>query len=358
MKIFMTTDNLGGVWTYSIELAKGLQKKGVEVFLAVIGEPLSTDQEKELQGIPHDLFVAKQEWMEEPWEDVNDAVNWLFNRKQLENPDIMHFNSYTPAALNWQIPTIVVLHSCVLTWWEAVKNEAAPEKWQLYRENISRGIQSADVVLAPSGTMLRAAEKYYGPFSDKGVIYNGRNSKTFQAKRKEKFVFSMGRIWDEAKNINLIVEAASQINYPVYIAGDYETGMLNDLPSNVYMLGKLDQEKIANWLSFASIYLLPAKYEPFGYTFLEAAFSGCALIGSDIDSLHEIWGDAMLYVSPHNAKQLANSINQLMEDDEKLLEMQNKAEKHARVNYKANRMTDSYFSLYKNMIKKMVKLQH
>jgi glycogen synthase len=39
MKVLMTTDNIGGVWTYALAMAHGLKKHGVEVVLAVIGNP-------------------------------------------------------------------------------------------------------------------------------------------------------------------------------------------------------------------------------------------------------------------------------------------------------------------------------
>lgn len=358
MKILMTTDNIGGVWTYAIELAKGLKKCGDEVFLAVIGNSLTQNQKMELQGIPHSSFSAKQEWMENPWDDVQKAGKWLLQLKQKVKPDVMHFNSYALAALNWQVPIIVTLHSCVLTWWEAVKNEHAPANWQLYRQNISKGIKNADVVVAPSNAMLNAAEKYYGPFLNKKRIYNGRNATNFHAAEKEKFIFSMGRIWDEAKNVKLITEAASKINYPVFIAGKYQAGELTDPVSNVYMLGQLNGEQIADWLSFAAIYLLPAKYEPFGYTFVEAAFSGCALIGGNIGSLREIWNDAMLYADTTNAGKLAEQVNRLMEDEEKLQIMQSRASRHANQFYTTEKMVMKYSMLYKKLVNEKVMLQH
>ena len=40
----------------------------------------------------------------------------------------------------------------------------------------------------------------------------------------------------------------------------------------------------------ASIYALPARYEPFGLSILEAALSGAALVLGDIPSLREVWG--------------------------------------------------------------------
>ena len=64
------------------------------------------------------------------------------------------------------------------------------------------------------------------------------------------------------------------------------------------MLGRLSAGELADWYARAAIYALPARYEPFGLSALEAALSGCALVLGDIPSLREIWGDAALFVPP------------------------------------------------------------
>ena len=58
------------------------------------------------------------------------------------------------------------------------------------------------------------------------------------------------------------------------------------------LLGSLSPRALAAWLARAAIYCLPARYEPFGLSVLEAALSGCALVLGDIPSLREIWDDA------------------------------------------------------------------
>ncbi|MFN7117439.1 MAG: hypothetical protein ACK4TA_11615 [Saprospiraceae bacterium] len=39
--ILMTADTLGGVWTYALELAQGLQSFDIQVHLATMGRHLS-----------------------------------------------------------------------------------------------------------------------------------------------------------------------------------------------------------------------------------------------------------------------------------------------------------------------------
>ena len=52
----------------------------------------------------------------------------------------------------------------------------------------------------------------------------------------------------------------------------------------------------------ASIFALPARYEPFGLSILEAALSGCALVLGDLPSLRELWTGAAMFVPPDDHK--------------------------------------------------------
>ena len=49
MKILMTADTVGGVWTYALELAGALAPHGVEVALATMGRRLSSAQEADMK---------------------------------------------------------------------------------------------------------------------------------------------------------------------------------------------------------------------------------------------------------------------------------------------------------------------
>jgi len=69
---------------------------------------------------------------------------------------------------------------------------------------------------------------------------------------------------------------------------------------------------MAKQLSHAAIYALPARYEPFGLSVLEAALSGCALVLGDIPSLRENWSGAASFVDPNDDDQLAHTLNELI----------------------------------------------
>ncbi|WP_276496807.1 glycosyltransferase family 4 protein [Pontibacter litorisediminis] len=357
-KILMTADTVGGVWTYALELIRALAPFKTHVSLATMGAPLSEEQRAQAEEIDNLTIYEsdyKLEWMDSPWEDVEKAGEWLLKLKEEVQPDLVHLNGMVHGALNFGVPTVVVVHSCVLSWWKAVKDEEVPKEWDKYKELVTQGLQNATMVVAPTQAMLHQAEALYGPFQNSTVVYNGRGQHTFLFGKKEPFVFSMGRVWDEAKNISMLAHIASDLQWPVYIAGDARhpaTGKEVQL-ENVHFLGQLTEKEVSDWLSRASIYALPAKYEPFGLTILEAAMSGCALVVGKTDSQAEIWGNAAKYVNPNDADELRDTINHLIDDEfgRNIMAMRAIKRSHG---YTADPMGQDYDHVYRQLLKQTV----
>jgi glycogen(starch) synthase len=160
--------------------------------------------------------------------------------------------------------------------------------------------------------MLSLLERYYGPLRKTVAIYNGRTG-TGATAPKEPMIFAAGRLWDEAKEIRLLAEIAPQIEWPVCVAGDLRNPSDASVEwPGVRMLGWLDPAELAKWLARSAIYVLPARYEPFGLSVLEAALAGCALVLGDTPSLREIWGEAALYLPEHSGEALRDAIQTLI----------------------------------------------
>jgi glycosyltransferase involved in cell wall biosynthesis len=443
-KVLMTADTIGGVWTYALELAAALGKYGIEVALATMGAPLTPQQRETSRQIPNlEVFESnfKLEWMEDPWEDVKQAGEWLLQLEGHLQPDIVHLNGYVHAALSWQAPTLVVGHSCVLSWWEAVKGEPAPASWNRYQQNVKQGLQAANLVVAPSAAMLTALTSHYGELVNSKVVPNGRDPAVFYPSVKKEFVLTAGRLWDEAKNVAVLEDIAPQLLWSIYIAGEqkhpdsgidamnrvsitqlhqavspqpnptltkapvakgrklasplskgglrgvkpvvgypvqdadereYTTNNENlcspltthhsPLPifktdvstSNVHRLGRLSTEELATWYAQASIYALPARYEPFGLSVLEAALSGCALVLGDIPSLREIWRDAAVFVPPDQKNAIAHAINTLIRDCSVRTAFATKARTRA-LEFTPQRMVTGYLEAYQDLIEQRSK---
>ena len=348
MRILISTSSFGDSYIFSIDLAKSLQQMGVEVFLAVSGAQLNNRQKEELKPFNYAFAEYKQLGMNNPWSDILEQGQWLMKLKNKFRPDLVQLNSMTFGSLPWGVPVVNVIHSCMLSRSKALNNNKLPRHWAKYREMAGKSLRVSDAVVALTPSALSEAEAVYGPFKSSRVIPPGRCAYTFRSGVKKNCIFTNGKLTDDAHNLKLILEAAPEIDYPIYIADSQGHMNVKNLPENVFLIGPVYGKKLCDWLSSASVYVLPAKYEPFGYSFVEAALSKCALIGGNISSLRETWGDAMIYVE--NKDGLVKKINRLMENmDEKYLSGQ-KAYETALENYTLIKMARRYYRLYEQMI--------
>ena len=354
-RVLMTADAVGGVWTYALDLSRVLGERGVQVTLAVLGPAPGEWQladVRRLDNVTLYTHPGRLEWMDDPWADVDADGAWLRALEQETAPDVVHLNGYAHGALPWSAPVVVVGHSCVLSWWRAVHGEDAPPSWQRYADAVQRGIRAADAVVAPSQAMLASLQAFYGPLRRAQVIPNGRGcaAPLDGSRSKEPFIFTAGRLWDDAKNIAAVCAVAPCLPWPVAVAGDIEGpgGRVAEF-DGVRCLGRLDGAQMADCMARASIYALPARYEPFGLSALEAAQAGCALVLGDIRSLREIWGDAALFVAPDDRAMLAAALRRLVDDQPLREEMAHRARARAAA-FTATRMADGYFHIYSELM--------
>jgi glycogen synthase len=323
-RVLMTADTVGGVWTYALELTRALAPSGLEVALATLGAPLTPAQWQEAQSLSNlTVFESryKLEWMDDPWDDVERAGAWLLELAARWQPEVIHLNGYAHGALPWPAPVLICGHSCVLSWWRAVKGEPAPARWERYRQAVAAGLHAANLVVTPTAAMLGALNAHYGPLPASRVIPNGRAAQLFTAAKKQDFILTAGRLWDEGKNVAALQAVAPALPWPVYVAGETQFPDAGDEPAenasappNMKLLGRLASTELAHWLGQAAIFALPARYEPFGLTALEAGLANCALVLGDLTSLREVWGEAALYVPPDDHAALQRILQHLIAD--------------------------------------------
>jgi len=345
-RLLMTTDAVGGVWTYALELARALAPHDLAVTLATMGPQPSADQVDAAQTIPGlrlETSSFRLEWMSDAWADVDGAAEWLLDLEADVRPVVVHLNGYAHGALPWRSPRIIVGHSCVLSWRDAVGGTFTASWLDEYRARVSRGLASADWVVAPTAAMLSALRRHYGPLPRASVIANARDGGLFRPGTKEPFVFAAGRLWDRAKNVDALARVARDLSWEVVLAGASDRDFAGQ--ANVTQLGRLTEAQMADWLQRASIVALPARYEPFGLVALEAALSGCALVLGDIPSLRDVWGDAASYVDPDDDRMLHDAIEALIADPSALRASANRARQRA-LAYSARRMARLYRGVY------------
>jgi glycogen synthase len=349
-RVLMTADAVGGVWSYSMGLASALRARGVDVTLAVFGPTMRADQRAEAASLGLSVVDAPfaLEWMPNGQQDFEAAGEWLMTEADRAAAEMVHLNGFSHAALPWRVPVVVVAHSCVRTWWRAVHGEEAPSSWALYSERVAAGLRAARLVVAPTAAILAEIRAEYGVSTPSCVIPNGSMAVTAPpaSSPKQRVVFSAGRVWDEAKNIAGVCGVAEQLSWPICVAGDLHGPFGSIAPSGaVRYLGPLPAAQMAQWYSRAAIYALPARYEPFGLSVVEAAAAGCALVLGDIRSLRENWSDAALFVPPDNRRAIAGAIDALIRNAAEREALAARARQRAS-HFTMTRMVDAYMAAY------------
>jgi glycogen(starch) synthase len=349
-KVLLTADTVGGVWHYALQLAGSLSRTHrYRVALATMGAPLTRAQRGEvarLAGVTLHESRFRLEWMQDPWEDLERAGQWLLALEDRLRPDLVHLNQFAFGSLPFGAPKLLVAHSCVVSWWRAVRGEAPPPQWDRYRAVVRAGLAGADLVAAPTRDMLSSLAFNHGHRQAGLVLPNGRDPDLFPAAPKRPLIVSAGRLWDEAKNLRALEAVAPDVAWPIEVAGNTcAPGGSVRVSSGLTLLGELSGGDLARRFAAASICAHPVRYEPFGLAPLEAALAGCALVLGDLSSLRETWGSAALYVPPNDHRALRAALQRLIADPGLLHEMSRRAHEVA-LRHSGAGMARAYVAAY------------
>jgi glycosyltransferase involved in cell wall biosynthesis len=351
----MTADAVGGVWRYCVDLITELAHCGTEIMLATMGPRPTPVQREEVLAIPRVSLVKSNyalEWMPDPWKDVDDASKWLLDLQFSFDADVIHLNGYAHASLPWKKPVAVVAHSCVYSWWRAVHGSMPGIEWAEYKRRVVNGLSAADVIVSPSAYMAAELRNEYGVSADKiRVIHNFTRAQVSQDAKKQPFVLGAGRIWDPAKNLELLDRIAPKLDWEVRIAGS--TRGPEDSVSHsesARLLGNLKHPELLDQMDAASIFVHPALYEPFGLSVLEAARARCCLVLSDIPSLRELWQDTAIFIDPRQPDAWVRELNRLGRSPEQRETLGLLAYSQS-MKYKASSSLKQYWELYASLIR-------
>ena len=361
--VLMTADAVGGVWNYALDLSRALTARGISVVMAVMGPAPRSEQLAEARSVEK-LELHHQPFELEWYRQVSSAelarsAEWIKTLAARYSVDLLHLNGYAQAAIDWQVPVVIVAHSCVYSWWQAVYRCTPPVEYLDYQKRTAAGLAAADAIVAPSSWMLRCLESIYTPASTSLATTHRRIEKrvipNFSAHRprtaaKRNLIQAAGRFWDAAKNLALLDTIAPELDWPVYVAGAANSPEGDQrTATHVRMMGQLSRDKMADALASAAIFAHPAVYEPFGLAPLEAAIHGCALVLSDIPSLRELWGDAALFACPRDPAAWVEALNRLSRCEKERIEFAAKARRNAS-RFTAETTASCYLSIYRSVI--------
>ncbi len=329
MRILVTTDAVGGVWRYSLSLAREWAADGTGVELAVLGPDPSPAQAGEAEAIPG--LVLHRTGLDLDWTAPNTAtleraaagVADLARERDVDSVHL-HAPALLGAGVRWPAPVVAVLHSCLLTWWRAMRTGPPPQDFAWRIEATRQAIGRADRVATPSRAFRDAVRVAYRTERAIAVIHNGRPplpAPALPAAERPCAVLAAGRFWDHAKDAATLDAAAARLDAPVRAAGSFRGPDGAEVSSRALLrLGSLDEHGLARAFGSARVFVATARYEPFGLAVLEAAQAGLALVLSDIPTFRELWDGAAAFVPAGDASGFAAAMARALDDPAPLAE--------------------------------------
>jgi glycogen(starch) synthase len=347
--VLMTVDAVGGVWTYALDLATGLAGAGIRTSLAVLGPSPAQDQVAEAEAVP-DLTLIDTglplDWTAADADSLCLAAKGVQSLAEELNVDLVHLNA--PAlggAARFAQPVISVAHSCLATWWSAVRGGPPPEDFRWRIQAHWRGLMASDAVITPSGAFaddtLRAYETVR-PF----VVHNGRRAEPAPFGGARSGVVTTGRLWDDGKNAATLDRAAARLTVPLRAIGPLggPHGEYRTL-RHAQALGRLPAGAVRVQLRSAAVFASASLYEPFGLGVLEAAQAGCALVLSDIPTFRELWDGAAVFAPPHDDQAFADAIQALCDNSDRRTALARAAQERA-ARFTVEAMTAGVLDVY------------
>lgn len=365
MRVLMTADTVGGVWTFAHELACGLLERDCCVLLVSFGRAPSAWRRKECESLRkrfgrHFRYVPSEiglEWMEDNAEVFAHGAALLEHEAAVFAPDMLHSNQFCYGAVEMDLARVVTAHSDVFSWAKACRKEPlADTPWlRNYVAQVQAGLRAADAVAAPTQWMLNAVGENFELSQERVVIPNGRAVPPSFNRPRELRAVTAGRLWDEAKGTSLLSDVTSPI--PIAIAGEshfQKAQGVQDIGA-ARLLGQLSQLEVMELFRDSAIYVCPSVYEPFGLSALEAARCGCAVVARDIPSLREVWGDAALFFD--SSESLSGILGELAGDPQLLTAARRRSFERS-LFFSRERMVERYLMLFEQVLTQSARAEH
>ncbi len=203
-------------------------------------------------------------------------------------------------------------------------------------------LKKAQLIMAISNSTKLDMQRYYKLPEDRiEVNYNGYSPAKLKAlvskeqlineyNLKGDFILYISRIEHPGKNhLNLIkayetLAPSLKEKYQLVFGGSEWNGaeeVMNYAKNspdkeNIIFLGFVPDNHLGALYKNASLYAFPSFYEGFGIPLLEAMHCSTPVICSNVSSLPEVGGDAILTFNPNSVEEIAESIQKVLNDKE------------------------------------------
>lgn len=319
-KIF-TKKYISGVQRYTLEILNELDKI-ISKDEIEICTPISA---RNIPDYKNFKIVKYGKLKEIPWEQIS------FPYYVRKNKGIsINLGNVSP----WIEPGIVCIHDV-----NCIKNPQNFQKRMViwYKFLFKRAIKKGRKIITVSNFSKREMLDCYNVDKDKIIVINNswehfnnikEDNRIFdkypQLKEKD-FFFSLGTL-TKHKNLKWVLRVAKENpQYLFAISGfvniqKFKDELDSESPSNVIYLGYLNDEEVKAIYKRTKALLFPSLYEGFGLPPIEALSVGTKVVVADIESMHEIFEDTVIYINPYKYDiKLDKLLNKTLSKPEKIL---------------------------------------
>ena len=272
------------------------------------------------------------------WSRINMLSN-LFILPRLANNlklDAVLFQTFCPKSQSYK--SLVFIHDILFENYPTFFTTTE----KIYFKQVKRSCTNAHRVITSSQAVKNDLLQY-GYVADKKKVDVvplgvGNEFKQFESKGdaflaslKEKYklppryILFTGRL-NIRKNIESLLSALPAVNdkeISLVVVGekDWKTPNLRkvlqsrEIRSRVQFINRASTEELPGIYSMANVFCFPSFAEGFGMPPLEAMASGVPVVVSNTTSMPEVCGTAALYIDPHDPKNIAEKINELLQNN-------------------------------------------
>ena len=282
------------------------------------------------------------------------------------NPDVIslneRFSAYFPSKLN--IPKTFTTHNPdAMAFYKefALKSNRLNYVFFGVKKRIEESVMSrSDIIIA----LTKSIRDYLheNGFTNTFIIPNAVDAKKYTNNADDNFILFAGRL-SKVKGLPYLIQAFSEIS------NDYDTDLLlvgsgpdekglkkmvrlKNIEDRVHFIPLVDKDKLREYLSKCSIFVLPSLFECMPVTLLEAMASGKPVIASDIPGPKDIithGKDGFLF-KKENVNELKKYLELYLSDGKLRRKIGENARKTVEEKYTFEKIADSYLKLYEELL--------
>lgn len=275
--------------------------------------------------------------------------------------DVIHINTWLHTRFTASQRPIVAtahhsVHDSVLSPFKTRLQSLYHRIWVAAVEQ--RSLRAATKITAVSNY---TAQQYQNTFDCKDirVIYNGIDTRRFHPLSRKKphnpfRLFFAGKL-SARKGADLLPVIMRNLgkDFSLFCAGELDGKMTSgELPENMFLIGRMDSEKLVHRMQSADALIFPTRMEGFGLAAAEAQACGLPVIASCCSSLPEVVENGVtgLLCPCGDAASFAQAARRLANNFDEWQSMSREAVKRAKKLFSINNMVSQYMRVYEEAL--------